>query len=122
MSDAFTPIRIQRLRAAGWRQPRNTVYVGRPTPWGNRAVIIGPDISFRWWVQADGPTDYEPIGPFRSRDAAHWEAVDIFRARLQCDIALAEQAKLALRGKNLACWCRLDRACHADVLLEIANG
>ena len=26
-----------------------------------------------------------------------------------------------LKGKNLACWCRLDRSCHADVLLEIAN-
>ena len=27
-----------------------------------------------------------------------------------------------LRGKNLACWCPLDQPCHADVLLEVANG
>ncbi len=26
-----------------------------------------------------------------------------------------------LRGKDLACWCRLDQECHADILLEIAN-
>ena len=26
-----------------------------------------------------------------------------------------------LRGKDLACWCPLDKPCHADVLLEIAN-
>jgi hypothetical protein len=26
-----------------------------------------------------------------------------------------------LAGRDLACWCPLDRACHADVLLEIAN-
>ena len=26
-----------------------------------------------------------------------------------------------LRGKNLACWCRPDAPCHADVLLELAN-
>ena len=26
-----------------------------------------------------------------------------------------------LRGKNLACWCRLDQLCHADSLLEKAN-
>jgi hypothetical protein len=26
-----------------------------------------------------------------------------------------------LRGKNLACWCKLDVACHADVLLALAN-
>lgn len=26
-----------------------------------------------------------------------------------------------LKGKNLACWCKLDEPCHADVLLELAN-
>ncbi len=26
-----------------------------------------------------------------------------------------------LRGKDLACWCKPDQPCHADVLLEIAN-
>ena len=29
------PIRIQRKRTKGWRMPPNTVYVGRPTKWGN---------------------------------------------------------------------------------------
>jgi hypothetical protein len=29
---------------------------------------------------------------------------------------------LPLRGKNLACWCKLGEPCHADVLLELANG
>ena len=29
------PKRIQRKRTAGWRMPENTVYVGRPTRWGN---------------------------------------------------------------------------------------
>jgi hypothetical protein len=27
-----------------------------------------------------------------------------------------------LKGHDLACWCRPDQACHADVLLEYANG
>lgn len=26
-----------------------------------------------------------------------------------------------LKGKDLACWCRLDQKCHADILLELAN-
>lgn len=26
-----------------------------------------------------------------------------------------------LRGKNLACWCRLGQPCHCDVLLDTAN-
>lgn len=29
------PIRVQRQRSRGWRMPANTVYVGRPTRWGN---------------------------------------------------------------------------------------
>jgi hypothetical protein len=27
-----------------------------------------------------------------------------------------------LRGKDLACWCKPGEPCHADVLLELANG
>ena len=26
-----------------------------------------------------------------------------------------------LRGKDLACWCRVGNPCHADVLIEFAN-
>jgi len=26
-----------------------------------------------------------------------------------------------LKGRDLACWCKPDESCHADVLLEIAN-
>jgi len=33
-----------------------------------------------------------------------------------------DDIKQELRGKNLACWCKLSEVCHADVLLEIANG
>lgn len=33
-----------------------------------------------------------------------------------------EEIQTKLRGHNLACWCPLSQPCHADVLLEIANG
>ncbi|WP_194821269.1 DUF4326 domain-containing protein [Micromonospora sp. S-DT3-3-22] len=33
-----------------------------------------------------------------------------------------DEIRTHLAGKDLACWCRLDQPCHADVLLEIANG
>ena len=36
------------------------------------------------------------------------------RDRIEASIA-------ELRGKQLACWCPLDKPCHADVLCEIAN-
>lgn len=34
---------------------------------------------------------------------------------------MREDAQRELRRKNLACWCRLDENCHADIWLEIAN-
>lgn len=34
---------------------------------------------------------------------------------------LRAAARRQLRGCNLACWCRLDNPCHADVLLRVAN-
>jgi hypothetical protein len=35
--------------------------------------------------------------------------------------ALRAAIRRELRGKDLACWCRLGEPCHADVLLELAN-
>lgn len=32
------------------------------------------------------------------------------------------EIRAGLAGYNLACWCRPGTPCHADVLLEIANG
>lgn len=33
-----------------------------------------------------------------------------------------ERIRAELRGHDLACWCALGQPCHADVLLELANG
>jgi phosphopantothenoylcysteine synthetase/decarboxylase len=35
---------------------------------------------------------------------------------------LRDAIRTELRGKDLACWCPPDQPCHADVLLELANG
>lgn len=32
-----------------------------------------------------------------------------------------DRIQAALRGRNLACWCKPSAPCHADVLLELAN-
>lgn len=87
------PKRIQRKRTKGWRMPKNTVYVGRPTKWGNM-YKVGRDgtanecvLKYKWWLD--------------------------FTKRIE---NMEE-----LRGKDLACWCPLNQPCHADVLLEIAN-
>jgi hypothetical protein len=35
---------------------------------------------------------------------------------------LLDEARLMLRGKNLACWCHPGELCHADVWLGLVNG
>lgn len=92
--------RIQRKRTKGWKMPPNTIYVGRPTRWGNPYRLGPPGIPWNCETRE--------------------EAVSLFRERVKNWILNGWDAEL-LRGKDLACWCPLDQPCHADVLLEIAN-
>ena len=88
--------RIQRKRTKGWKMPKGVVYVGRPTRWGNP-------------YQTSAMTRDEAVRFFRLR----WERLGKLSSG-QADLAL-------LRGKALACWCRTDQSCHADVLIDLAN-
>ncbi len=92
------PDRIQLSRAKGWRMPPNTIKVDRTTKWGN-------------------PFSVESL-PAHARTPA--DAFDPW-IRSAAGATIAQQARVALRGKNLACWCKIGAACHADVLLRIAN-
>lgn len=75
--------------------PANTVYVGRPTKWGN-------------------PESAETCG-------SKQRAVANFSNWINGMILIGARDIEELRGKDLACWCPLDQPCHADVLLELAN-
>lgn len=99
------PTRVQLRRAKGWRMPDNTVKVDRTTRWGNPYPVT------------DQRSELLPYG----RGAE--ESVAAFRRHMNSDmgISLRELAPKLLRGKNLACWCKPDQPCHADVLLELAN-
>ena len=93
------PQRIQRQRTRGWRLPPNSVFVGRGTRWGPGWV---PDQL--WWTS----------------DRAK-ASVDVYRATILRRLTENPDLLVPLRGKHLACYCPLDRPCHADVLLELAN-
>ena len=105
--------------------PPNTVSVTRPGKWGNPAVIgdyfmvgdpgghSGP-FRMSWCKTSKKYAD----GRFTLVDSAE-TAVAMFRKLTATGYLKATVAEL--RGKNLACYCRLDQPCHADVLLEIAN-
>ena len=130
------PERIQRSRAKGWRMPKGAIYVGRPTRWGNpfvahdwqaslRAVALGcrGDTAgrneaavklYRLWLTAER----RPI----KRDRRDPLTKEVMTLRPDIPRPTIEEIRTALRGHDLACWCRLDRPCHADLLLEIASG
>lgn len=97
------PIRIQRKRTKGWKMPENTVYVGRPTRFGNPFFV--------------GEKQVDAISQFFC--SSNEEAVRKYKIHCVPHIMPNELEKLC--GKNLACFCALDQPCHADVLLELAN-
>lgn len=111
----MTAIRIQRKRCKGWKLPENTVCVSRGTKWGNPFKIESYLLS---------PPEDEYDTPLHvSRERFRRYAVMDFESLLHQGLLkfTIDDVKRELRGKNLACWCRLDQPCHADVLLELAN-
>jgi hypothetical protein len=50
------------------------------------------------------------------------EAVCLFIDYLARHPELVADARIALVGRPLMCWCAPDQPCHADVWLEIVNG
>ncbi len=95
----IVPARVQYSRAPGWRTPPHTVLVSRGTRWGN-PFLLGED----------GTANRErAVQEFRSA---------LMEGRLEITV---DEVRRQLKGQNLGCWCPLDRPCHADVLLEVAN-
>ena len=122
----MSPRRIQQRRTKGWRKPEGAIAVGRGTKWGNpmtmqqyRAVeqelgearILDAEVRAELTVAFRSLITYGP-------DSGYWTP-GTFQAALTIRAGL-DAGELA--GKDLMCWCPLDQPCHADVLLELANG
>lgn len=103
--------RIQRQRTKGWRMPPDTVYVGRPSQWGNpfEASVLGQEGA---------------VNAYAVHLASYfgWEGRMLRQAfhPLPVDSTAFETWIAPLRGKDLACWCPSMQPCHADVLLKLA--
>jgi hypothetical protein len=101
------PFRLQLSRRKGFNLQATSrtanglaaITVARPGRWGN---------PFR--IGVDG-SQAECVARFRDF-AAH---------KMKTDPEWLTELAAALRGKNLACWCRPGTPCHADVLLALAN-
>lgn len=79
--------------------PPNTVSVAWRSPWANphRPKVRTPEAN----AEAVRRFEMETV-PTRLAEDPDWLTL--------------------LRGKNLACWCKLGLPCHADGLLRLANG
>jgi hypothetical protein len=110
------PVRLTRSRARGARltSPNGLpiVCVSRETRWGNPYALT--DYQF---ANADGSAAKH------NAEAAREMSLRDFEHALNCDLLKysVDDVKRELRGKNLACWCKSGLACHADILLRIAN-
>lgn len=72
------------------------VYIGRPSKWGNPFQIV--------------------------KDGTREEVIKKYRAYIMEVLWDEDGDQLSeLQGKTLGCWCA-PKACHGDVLLELANG
>lgn len=105
--------------------PPGVQYVGRPTKFGNPYAehVYGLDLCLRLFentAQGIWDSSVVPDMPFRDKmigmiykDHQYWlkriegNPIEVIRAEL--------------RGKDLACFCPLDRRCHVTTLLRIAN-
>lgn len=114
-----TPKRFQRSRAKGWQMPENTVYVGRPTIWGNPFIHHDAAQAVDAYRRLlSGGTQSFDMGPGKLQFAKNAHPQSLHWSYSAHVLERVHQ----LRGKHLACWCAAGEPCHADVLLEIANG
>lgn len=114
----MSPKRVQLKRTKGYRKPEGAVNVARPTRWGNPFRVA--DCIEAGFASDEAQARVVCVHAFddwlngrRWADGSGREADERLARYLN---AIPE-----LRGHDLACWCPLDQACHADVLLEIAN-
>lgn len=145
------PQRIQLHRTAGWRKPDDAIVVARPNRWGNPyayrthtglarvPALDGSAWEYEGRISADGARHdvFHPDG-HRTEHHVRWmtreECVEVYRqalteptAQLRLydrrarQVLSVEMARAELAGRDLCCWCKPGQACHADVLLAVAN-
>ena len=87
--------------------PKDTIYVGRPSKWGNPMTI----------------TELKRLFPNDTSLELQEKAVSWFREYITTPFGRPAElmAQISeLKGKDLVCWCA-PLPCHAGILLELAN-
>lgn len=97
---------------------------------GRHTAVV---IAFEWWLRDDGspfPIPQATPGPgdleFTDGSTRHVRDLPVAMGVMMLGKGVihipAIRPNIApLRGHDLVCWCPLDLACHAEVLLRLAN-
>jgi len=115
------PTRLQLRRTKGFNLQElskringlRAVKVSRPSKWGNPYGVSG-----NWLIPY---FDDDEAIEYGEPETARREAIEGFKEYLTEKLESDPEFLKPLRGKNLACWCKLSEPCHADILLELAN-
>ena len=127
------PIRIQRKRIKGWQMPKNTIYVGRGSYWGNPYYVAKEKCptcgTVKWFVKytgIDGREKPYPIHKYgdtiehvcKNEKEALKKCIEEYRyyiltkdtRSIEYNRKCFYKANLFpvlsdLKGKNLCCWC-----------------
>jgi len=98
--------------------PPNTIYVGRGSKWGNSCTVKRHG---RVWYVRYGMFQHDVVECGNESEARQL-AVDLYRQDIPGGVPFTlDELVTELRCKDLACWCPLDKPCHADTLLELAR-
>ncbi|MEC7753829.1 MAG: DUF4326 domain-containing protein [Bacteroidota bacterium] len=117
--------RIQRKRTRGFKTPPNTRYVGRGTKFGNPFILS--DDGYIYCLHTitsckDKWIRWSENGDFETKDIVElyerWLNGDL-KDRKYLPTPPTKEEIATLKGKNLSCFCSLDKPCHADVLLKL---
>jgi hypothetical protein len=116
------PKRIQRKRAKGFRLPDKTLCISRPGVWGNiYPVSEFGDLALPLFrnslcgIWNPSLLDGHPEALRGKAYDLHCKWVGQF-AQHPLDVL----RDILPRYHFIACWCRLDRECHGDIMLEVA--
>jgi len=92
-------LKMKRIKRKGffdytWKSNPNAVYVGRPSKWGN---------------------------PYKVKDYGLEECLRLYYLWLTEKLKEDRKFLEPLIGKDLVCFCDLDKPCHADILIEFVK-
>lgn len=127
------PIRVQRKRTKGWKMPENTVSVTRPGKWGNpfkigHFYLMGDNHKETGRFLPGATVIYMEASQEKYADERYEspktieDCITMYERYLKLIPERSiNELKNKLKGKSLACFCPLNKPCHADVLLKIVN-